>query len=157
MVQLPKKWLSLFRGGGGAEPKGINITFFLNPSLSSFCFQTILLCCQFLIFCGIIMGSYIFFRLCRIKHSNFINIIMIFCFGTEVLLGSCMNYFLFESGRKNLLDETNDSEKVLEDCKYYITTFMSYWIIQPIFYTLVIFTRFIFVRYVIKKMMVEIL
>ena len=97
------------------------------------------------------MGSYIFFRLCRIKHSNFINIIMIFCFGTEVVLGSCMNYFLFESGRKNLLDETNDSEKVLEDCKYYITTFMSYWIIQPIFYTLVIFTRFIFVRYVIKK------
>ena len=95
------------------------------------------------------MGSYIFFRLCRIKHSNFINIIMIFCFGTEVLLGSCMNYFLFESGRKNLLDETNDSEKVLEDCKYYITTFMSYWIIQPIFYTLVTFTRFIFVRYAI--------
>ena len=28
MVQLPKKWLSLFRGGGGQNPK-----FFLNPSL----------------------------------------------------------------------------------------------------------------------------
>ena len=30
---MPKKWLSLFRGEGGSEPKVIKITFF-NPSLT---------------------------------------------------------------------------------------------------------------------------
>ena len=103
--------------------------------------QGVLISMKCVCFFGFGLNVYIWWKLLRYGTRSFINNMFLTIFSLNIFFVPLMIHFFFEIGTKNLTTSSAQPDEVLDNCKNYITIWLSCAILNTFFNVGMLFCR----------------